>query len=44
MTSCASSALTFYKGLPEMFDDFATPLLIEEQIAHGIAVEHAPRH
>src|SRR5256714_10022096 len=32
--------LNFYKGLPEMFDDFRDALLTEEQIAHGIAVEH----
>ena len=32
--------LNFYKGLPEMFDDFRDTLLNEEQIAHGIAVEH----
>ena len=32
--------LNFYKGLPEMFDDFRDALLSEEQIAHGIAVEH----
>ncbi len=32
--------LNFYKGLPEMFDDFRDDLLSEEQIAHGITVEH----
>ena len=32
--------LNFYKGLPEMFDDFANGLLTEEQLAHGINVEH----
>ncbi len=32
--------LNFYKELPEMFDDFRDALLTEEQIAHGIAVEH----
>jgi len=32
--------LNFYNGLPEMFDDFRDTLLNEEQIAHGIAVEH----
>ncbi|HEX3817772.1 MAG TPA: HAD family hydrolase [Chthoniobacterales bacterium] len=32
--------LNFYKGLPEMFDDFRDNLLSEDQRAHGIAVEH----
>ena len=32
--------LNFYKGLPEMFDDFANDLLSAEQVAHGITVEH----
>ncbi|HEX3817914.1 MAG TPA: HAD family hydrolase [Chthoniobacterales bacterium] len=32
--------LNFYKGLPEMFDDFRDDLLDEEQRAGGIAVEH----
>jgi hypothetical protein len=32
--------LNFYKGLPEMFDQFATELLGPEQLAHGITVEH----
>ncbi|HEY1770955.1 MAG TPA: hypothetical protein VGG02_11950 [Chthoniobacterales bacterium] len=32
--------LNFYKGLPEMFDDFRDDLLDEEQCAGGIAVEH----
>ncbi|MFN2475641.1 MAG: HAD family hydrolase [Chthoniobacterales bacterium] len=32
--------LNFYKGLPEMFDEFASGLLTEEHLAHGIAFEH----
>jgi hypothetical protein len=32
--------LNFYQGLPEMFDEFATALLSEEHMAHGINVEH----
>lgn len=32
--------LNFYKGLPEMFDDFRDTLLSEEQRSHGINVEH----
>src|SRR5439155_21475916 len=32
--------LNFYKGLPEMFEEFQSGLLSEEQIAHGITVEH----
>ena len=32
--------LNFYKGLPEMFDDFRDDLLSEEQREHGINVEH----
>ena len=32
--------LNFYKGLPEMFEEFRNHLLTEEQIAHGIRVEH----
>jgi hypothetical protein len=32
--------LNFYKGLPEMFDDFRGNLLSEEQRARGISVEH----
>ncbi|MDQ6939580.1 MAG: haloacid dehalogenase-like hydrolase [Verrucomicrobiota bacterium] len=32
--------LTFYKGLPEMFDEFASGLLSEEHLSHGINVEH----
>src|SRR5437016_6169491 len=32
--------LNFYKGLPEMFEQFRNDLLTEEQIAHGIRVEH----
>ncbi len=32
--------LNFYKGLPEMFDDFRDDLLSAEQREHGINVEH----
>ncbi|MBA3273675.1 MAG: haloacid dehalogenase-like hydrolase [Chthoniobacterales bacterium] len=32
--------LNFYKGLPEMFEEFSTGLLSEEQVAHGVNVEH----
>lgn len=32
--------LTFYKGLPEMFEDFRSGLLSPEHEAHGISVEH----
>src|SRR3954447_23087366 len=32
--------LNFYKGLPEMFDDFRDNLLNEEQRNQGITVEH----
>ena len=32
--------LNFYKGLPEMFDEFRDGLLTDEQVAHGIKVEH----
>ena len=32
--------LTFYKGLPEMFDEFQKTLLSPEHVAHGITVEH----
>src|SRR6478735_8340255 len=32
--------LNFYKGLPEMFEDFGKDLLTEEHHAHGINVEH----
>ncbi len=32
--------LTFYKGLPEMFEEFQNGLLGADQVAHGIAVEH----
>jgi len=32
--------LNFYKGLPEMFDEFANELLTPEQVANGITVEH----
>jgi hypothetical protein len=34
------SKLTFYKGLPEMFEEFRDHLLTEEQATHGITVEH----
>lgn len=32
--------LTFYKGLPEMFEEFRSGLLTPEQVAHGITVEN----
>ena len=32
--------LNFYKGLPEMFEDFRDGLLTAEHHAHGITVEH----
>src|SRR3954469_24663486 len=32
--------LNFYKGLPEMLEQFRDSLLTEEQVAHGINVEH----
>ncbi len=32
--------LNFYKGLPEMFEEFRSGLLSEEHEAHGINVEH----
>ena len=32
--------LNFYKGLPEMFDEFRDGLLTADQVAHGIKVEH----
>lgn len=32
--------LNFYKGLPEMFEEFGQGMLTEEHTAHGIAVEH----
>ena len=32
--------LNFYKGLPEMFEEFQSGLLNREQLAHGINVEH----
>ncbi len=32
--------LKFYKGLPEMFDEFRDGLLTGDQVAHGIKVEH----
>ncbi len=34
------SKLNFYKGLPEMFEEFANGLLTEEHVSHGITVEH----
>jgi len=34
------SLLTFYKGLPEMFEEFGAGLLTAEHEAHGINVEH----
>lgn len=32
--------LNFYKGLPEMFEEFRDDLLSPEHLAHGICVEH----
>ena len=32
--------LSFFKGLPEMFEQFGNSLLTGEHAAHGIAVEH----
>jgi hypothetical protein len=32
--------LNFYKGIPEMFEEFRDGLLTEEHTAHGISVEH----
>ena len=32
--------LNFYKGLPEMFEEFQNGLLKEKHLAHGITVEH----
>jgi hypothetical protein len=32
--------LAFYKGLPDMFEEFANGLLTEEHLTHGITVEH----
>ena len=32
--------LTFYKGLPEMFEEFRSGLLTPEHEVHGIVVEH----
>ncbi|MDQ2867151.1 MAG: haloacid dehalogenase-like hydrolase [Verrucomicrobiota bacterium] len=32
--------LNFYKGLPEMFEEFRDGLLTEQHFAHGISVEH----
>ena len=32
--------LNFYKGLPEMFEEFQSGLLNREELAHGINVEH----
>jgi hypothetical protein len=34
------SKLTFYKGLPDMFEEFQTSLLLPEHTTHGITVEH----
>ena len=34
------SKLNFYKGLPEMFEEFADGLLTEEHLSQGINVEH----
>ncbi len=34
------AGLTFYKGLPEMFQEFQSGLLGPEHLAHGIGVEH----
>lgn len=34
------SKLNFYKGLPEMFEDFRKGLLTAEHVANGITVEH----
>jgi hypothetical protein len=34
------SKLSFYKGLPEMFEEFRSGLLTPEHEAHGIRVEH----
>src|SRR5436305_13669279 len=34
------SRLNIYKGLPEMFEQFADGLLTAEQLAHDITVEH----
>jgi hypothetical protein len=32
--------LNFYKGIPEMFEDFRDVLLTPDQVSHGITVEH----
>ena len=32
--------LNFYKGLPEMFEEFRNGLLSAEHEAHGVTVEH----
>ena len=32
--------LNFYKGLPQMFEEFQNGLLSEEHLGHGITVEH----
>src|SRR6478672_2499183 len=32
--------LNFYKGIPEMFEEFQNGLLSEEQVSYGISVEH----
>ncbi len=34
------SRLNFYKGLPEMFEEFQTGLLGRDHMDHGISVEH----
>lgn len=34
------SRLNFYKGLPEMFEEFRDGLLSPEHVLHGITVEH----
>src|SRR5256886_9945912 len=34
------SKLNFYKGLPEMFEEFRDGLLHSEHVTHGITVEH----
>ncbi len=34
------SRLNFYPGLPEMFEEFREGLLTQEQVTHGIVVEH----
>ena len=32
--------LNFYKGLPQMFEEFRNGLLKPEHLAHGVTVEH----